>query len=78
MIFHDVKGEAFTILPRHYLSSSETRVIRLYTEFTSLRKDNLEDLTDYILHVETAVFMLKKAGEEVSYSHCNDAKRFSF
>ena len=69
LIFRDAKDDgrkALSILRGHYLSSSETRVIGLYTELTSLKKEDGEDLTDYMLRAETAAAMLKQAGETVS------------
>ena len=69
LIFRDAKDEgrnALKILCEHYLSSSETRVLGLHTELTSLKKDDGEDLTDYMLRAETTASMLKKAGEVVS------------
>ena len=69
LIFRDAKDDgrkALGILRGHYLSSSETRVIGLYTELTSLKKEDGEDLTDYMLRAETAASMLKTAGETVS------------
>ena len=66
LIFRDAKDEGRKALEIHYLSSSETRVIGLYTELTSLKKDDSEDLTDYMLRAEATASMLKKAGEVVS------------
>ena len=69
LIIRDAKNDgrkALQILRNHYLSSSETRVIGLYTELTSLRKEDTETLTDYVLRGETAAALLKNAGETVS------------
>ena len=53
------------ILRKHYLSSSETRTIGLYTESTTLKKEGSETLTDHVLRCETAAALLKNAGEAV-------------
>ena len=71
LMFRDAKDEgrkALKIRRKHNLSSSDTRVIALYTELTSLKEDDSEDLKDYMLRAETAASMLKKAGEVVSDS----------
>ena len=56
LVLRDAKDDgrkALKILRTHYLSSSETRVIGLYTELTSLKKAEDESLTDYLLRGET-------------------------
>ena len=57
LIIRDAKNDgrkALEILRKHYLSSSETRVIGLFTELTTLKKEEAETLTDYVLRGETA------------------------
>lgn len=69
LILRDAKNkgrEALKILRQHYMSASETRVIGLYTELTSLKKTEVETLTDYLLRAERASALLKNAGEQVS------------
>ena len=69
LIIRDAKNDgrkALEILRKHYLSSSETRVIGLFTELTTLKKEEAETLTDYVLRGETAAALLKNAGETVS------------
>ena len=69
LIIRDAKNDgrkSLAILRKHYLSSSETRVIGLYTELTTLKKEDSETLTDYVLRSETAAAQLKNAGETVS------------
>ena len=64
MILRDAKNEgrkSLQILRTHYLSTSETRVIGLYTELTKLTKNENESLTDYVLRGETAAALLKGA-----------------
>ncbi len=41
-------------------------MIGLYTEPTSLKKEDKESLTDYVVRGETAAALLKNAGETVS------------
>ena len=69
LIIRDAKNDgrkALEILRKHYLFSSETRVIGLFTELTTLKKEEAETLTDYVLRGETAAALLKNAGETVS------------
>ena len=69
LILRDAKNDgrkALQLLREHYLSKSETRVIGLYTELTSLKKTSEESLTDYILRGETAASLLKNAWEAIS------------
>jgi hypothetical protein len=69
LIIRDAKNDgraALKILRDHYLSASETRVIGLYTELTTMRKEATETLTDYIIRGETAAALLKNVGETVS------------
>ena len=57
---------AFAILKEHYAGTGKPRMISLYTQLTSLRKENGESITDYVLRAETAATALKSAGEVVS------------
>ena len=41
-------------------------MIGLFTELTTLKKEEAETLTDYVLRGETAAALLKNAGETVS------------
>ena len=69
LILRDAKNDgrkALSLLRAHYLSRSETRVIGLYMELTSLRKDIDENLTDYIVRGETAAAQLRNTGETIS------------
>ena len=64
LIIRDAKNDgrkALEILRKHYLSSSETRVIGLFTELTTLKKEEAETLTDYVLRGETAGMHLERA-----------------
>ena len=42
------------------------RIISLYTELTSLRKEQNEGVTDYIIRTEVTVTALRNAGETLS------------
>ena len=69
LIIRDAKNDgckALEILRKHYLSSSEMHVIGLFTELTTLKKEEAETLTDNVLRGETAAALLKNAGETVS------------
>ena len=57
--------KAVDILRGHYLGKSHPRIISLYTELTSLRKEE-ETVTSYIIRIEKTVSSLQKAGEELS------------
>ena len=52
--------EAVEILQSHYKSKSTNRIISLYTELTSMKLGEGEDLTDYIIKAESASNTLKK------------------
>jgi hypothetical protein len=60
--------KALRILREHYKGKGKPRVISLYTELTSLKKEESESVTDYVIRAETAAVALKHAGEEVSDS----------
>ena len=58
--------KALQILRRHYASPGKPRIIALYTELTSLRKEQEETVTDYILRAEKTVTALRNAKETIS------------
>ena len=60
--------KALKILREHYRSSSKPKIISLYTELTSLRKDRNETVTDYLMRAESYATALKLAGENISDS----------
>ena len=62
----DDANKALQLLRGQYKSSKMSRVVSLYTEFTSLRMDNDEDVTDYLIRADNAATDLKAAGETVS------------
>ena len=64
----DKGREALKILREHYLSKRKPRIIALYTELTSLKKNDNESVTDYVIRAETAATSLKTAGETISDS----------
>ena len=57
---------ALEILREHYAGSGKPRIIALYTKLTSLRKENNETVTDYVIRAETSANALKNTGEVVS------------
>ena len=58
--------EALKLLRAHYRGKGKQRVIRLYTELTSLLMKQNESVTDYILRAENAATGLREAGEDIS------------
>ena len=71
LVIRDAKDDgrkALQILQEHYLSAGKPRIIALYTELTSLKKDPSESVTDYMIQAETAANMLKTAKEQISDS----------
>nr|XP_017211233.2 uncharacterized protein LOC108183933 [Danio rerio] len=58
--------KALQILRNHYASQGKPRIIALYTELTSLKKESDETLTDYIIRAEKAVTSLRNAKEVIS------------
>ena len=60
--------KALQILRNHYRSSSKPKIISMYTELTSLRKDSKETVTEYLLRAESYSTALKNAGENISDS----------
>ena len=58
--------KSFAILEEHYLGKSKPKIISLYCELTSLRKNEDESVTDYIIRAERASTRLKQADEVVS------------
>ena len=59
--------EALGILRDHYAGKGKPRIISLYTELTSLRKEQNEGVTDYIIRTEATVMEVRNAGETLSY-----------
>ena len=69
LIIRDAKDngkKALEILKQHYIGKSKTRIIALYTELTSLKKENEENITDYLLRAETTATFLKNVDETIS------------
>ena len=58
--------KALEILREHYLGSTKPRIISLYGELTSLKKQESESVTDYVIRAERASTLLKNVGENVS------------
>ena len=51
--------KAFKILKQYYAGSNKPRIISLYTQLTSLKKNENESITDYILRAESAANALR-------------------
>ena len=62
----DNSRKAYENLEQHYAGNSKPRIISLYTQLTSLKKNLEESITDYILRAESAANALRNAGETVS------------
>ena len=58
--------EALRILRDHYAGKGKPSIISLYTELTSLRKEQNEGVIDYIIRTEATVTALRNAGETLS------------
>ena len=58
--------EALRILRDHYAGKGKPRIISLYTELTSLRKEQKENVTNYIIRTEATVMTLRNARETFS------------
>ena len=57
---------ALAILRKHYQSTEKPRVLSLYEELTTLRMQDNEDTTDYLIRAETAVTGLRAAKETIT------------
>ena len=55
--------EALRILLDHYIGKGKPRIISLYTELMSLRKEQNKAVTDYIIRTEATVTALRNTGE---------------
>ena len=69
LIIRDAKDDgrkALLILREHYLGKIKPRIICLYTKLTSLKMNDGETRTDYIIRAENATEALKAAGEVIS------------
>ena len=62
----DNGSEALRILRDHYAGKGKPRIISLHTEITSLRKEQNEGVTDYIIRTEATVTVLRNAEETLS------------
>ena len=54
------------ILRDYYAGMGKPRIISLYTELTSPRKEQNEGVTDYIIRTEATVTALRNVGEILS------------
>ena len=59
--------KAFKILQDHYQGTSKPKIISLYCELTSLKKNKEESVTEYMLRAENTATRLKQAEEVVSH-----------
>ena len=71
LVIRDARDDgrkALDILSKHYRPKGKARVITLYTELTSLRKEQSESVTDYLVKAETITAALREADEVISDS----------
>ena len=71
LIIRDAKHDgkrAIEILRGHYLGKGMPRVLNLYTQLTTLKMTENENVTDYMVRAETAATLLKAASENISDS----------
>ena len=69
IILRDAKNngrKALQVLRNHYLGASKPRIISMYHELTTLKLENSETVTDFLLRGETTSTRLNEAGEKVS------------
>ena len=57
---------ALKLLREHYAGSSKPRIISMYTELTSLKKNPTDTVTDYIIKTEKIATALRQAGEVIN------------
>ena len=58
--------KALSILRQHFASTEKPRVLTLYEELTTLRMQDHEHITDYIIRAERASTGLRTAGEQIT------------
>jgi len=59
--------KAFKILKEHYASTQKPRVLTLYEQLTTIKMNDTEDITDYLIRAaENYSAGLKSAGENIS------------
>ena len=69
LVIRDAKDnakKALEILREHYVSKRKPKIISLYTELTTLKKECDETVTDYMIRAETASTALTTAGDKIS------------
>ena len=58
--------KALKVLRQHYASTEKPRVLSLYEELTTLRLNDTEDITGYLIRAERAATGLRTSGEQIS------------
>ena len=78
LIMRDAKDDgkkALKILREHYLSQGKPKIIALYTDLSTLRKHEGEDVTGYVIRAEKSIAALRNCGENfglTGYSHATE------
>ena len=60
------RREALRILHDHYAGNGKPRIISLYIKLTSLKREPIENVTDYVIRTEAMVTALRNAKESLS------------
>ena len=69
LVIRDTRDDgrkALQILRQHYQGKGKPRIIALYTELTSLKKQVNETIVDYVIRAETSATALRDADEVIS------------
>ena len=69
LVIRDARDDgrrSLSILREHYMGHSKPRIIALYTELTSLKLGENEDITNFIIRAEKSANSLKQSGETIS------------
>ena len=71
LIMCDAKGDgkkALQVLKEHYMSQGQPKVIALYTELTTVKKERGESTTDYVIRAEAGAALSRNSGETIGDS----------
>ncbi len=69
LVIRDARDDgrrALEILREHYQGKGKPRIITLYTELTSLKKQENETIVDYVIRAERSATALREADEVIS------------
>ncbi|CAB4019984.1 myosin heavy fast skeletal muscle, partial [Paramuricea clavata] len=69
LVIRDARDDgrkALEVLRQHYQGKGKPRIISLYTELTSLKKEENEPIVDYVIRAESFATALRNAEEAIS------------